>query len=71
MDEITNSALDDFLYNPVWKRIKEELGERQEALFHKLLDCPLDEAEPLRIEYKLITQFLNKPQEYRDELKEV
>ena len=71
MDEINDSALDDFLYSPVWKRIKEELKERQEALFHKLLDCPLDEVEPLRIEHKLITQFLNKPHEYRDELKEV
>lgn len=69
---VSLSALEDFVQNPVWKRMKRELTEKAEADLQRVMSLrtPLEEASLARLEYNLILEFLDKPAAYRGELKE-
>jgi len=68
--EITKDAIDEFVTDPCWREIKERLKLTQERLFNEILNVPIEEIEPLRIEYKKIAILLGFPKTFRDELEE-
>lgn len=69
---VTASAMEDFVHNPVWKRIKSELLGRMEACLAQGMDprTSQEEGNLVRLEYQLIKRLLGKPKDYLDELKE-
>jgi hypothetical protein len=60
-------ALDALAMNLAWKRMVEELRERQEAIVRALVaeTTPQDEREHLATEYRAIDTFIGWPDDFR------
>lgn len=67
---LVKSDIDEFVTHPCWVKIRMRLKTQQEGLFNQILNNPLEEIDPLRIEYKKIAVLLDYPRVFREELEE-
>ena len=59
----SKESVEELQSNQVWKELQASLLQRKEALQARLLICPLEQVEQLRLEIRLILTYLGAPEE--------